>query len=335
MSHPIILGAGLSGCLAGIMHPEAVIVEAKTEKAFKASPEHKAVLRFRTNNISQLTGIPFKEVQVRKSIWYQGREYRFPDIRLTNLYSRKVSDGYFDRSIVNLETVTRWLPPEDFHLRMLGKVNGRVHFGCKITGITNDHISVLRDGARPDEESPMTRSECPVISTIAMPIMAKILGVESPVSFSSGKKVFVVRLRIKNSNLNISMYYPDPEFPVYRSSVMGDILSVEFIENLIPEQLPSIKSEALYTVLESLGINPLDVEILDEGSQLGKISYNVNERTRKNWVLKLTLDHWIYSLGRFALWKNILQDDVYHDALKIRQFIESGTHYDFIKDSVR
>ena len=331
-----ILGAGLSGCLAGVMNPEATIIEAKTEAAFKASPEHKAVLRFRTNKISQLTGIPFKEVQVRKSIWYQDREFRFPDIRLTNMYSRKVADGYFDRSIVNLETVTRWLPPEDFHVRILSKVAGRVRFGYKIGEISKTHIGVVLDGRRPDEMSPLSR-EGPIISTIAMPIMAKILGLESPVQFSSGKKVYVVRLRVQNSNLNVSMYYPDPDLPVYRASVMGDVLSIEMIQDMLPvlpAMIPELIEAQKYvlTVLNSLGIDIKDVSSIDQGSQLGKISYAVDDRIRKNWILKLTLEHGIYSLGRFALWKNILQDDVFEDSMKIRSFIESGTHYEYFRD---
>jgi len=134
------------------------------------------------------------------------------------------------------------------------------------------------------------------------------------------------------------MYYPDPALPVYRASVMGDVLSIEMVQdmlsvplNMIPEL---VEAQNLVTmVLDSLGIDAKDVTKLDEGSQLGKISYAVDDRVRKNWILKLTLDHGIYSLGRFALWKNILQDDVYEDSMKIRSFIESGTHYDYFKDS--
>lgn len=325
-----ILGAGLSGCLAGIMNPDATIIEAKTEQAFKASPEHKAVLRFRTNNIPQVTGIPFKQVQVRKSIWYQGYEHRHPNIRLTNLYSRKVSGGYFDRSIVNLETVTRWLPPEDFHLKMLSKVAGRVRFGHSVREVSKNQLLLNLDGAREAEPSLLIRGDSsPIISTIAMPLMAKILGLSSPVSFSSGKKVYVIRLRVKNANLNVSMYYPDPDFPVYRASVMGNVLSIELIQDLFDKYQDKYARSFIDEVLHSFGIDFTDTEPMDEGSQLGKINYDTDDRTRKNFILKLTLEYGIYSLGRFALWKNILQDDVYEDAMKIRAFINSGTHYEY------
>lgn len=325
-----ILGAGLSGCLAGIVIPESTILEAKEESEFLKSPEHKAVLRFRTANISQITGIKFQEVQVRKSIWYENREYRLPDIRFTNMYSRKVADGYFDRSIVNLETVRRWIAPEDFHVQMLKKCNGRVRFGYKIAELDKDYILVHRAGA--DHESPMKR-QGPIISTVAMPIMAKILHLESPINFQAGKKVYVIRYRVKNANLNLSMYYPSPQTPVYRASVMKDVLSIEMVEELRPKDGGVVHYEE--EVLNSLGIDSSDITYLDEGSQLGKISYNVDERLRKNWVYRLTAEHWIYSLGRFAIWKNILQDDVYEDVQKIRGYIESGTHYDFYREAAK
>lgn len=328
-----ILGAGLSGCLAGIVNPEATILEAKTEGEFLKSPEHKAVLRFRTDKISQLTGIPFQQVQVRKSIWYDGKEYRLPDIRFTNMYSRKVAGGYFDRSIVNLDTVTRWIAPEDFHLRLLKKVNGRVKFGYKLVGLNKDWLEILLEGRDPEDTSPWKRNG-PVISTIPMPVMAKVLKIDSPVSFQSGRRVYVFRYRIRNANLNLSMYYPSPDTPVYRASVMKDILSIETIEDELKKS-PASHSDGrcIEEVLQSLGIGPHDVESLDQGSQLGKISYNLDDRVRKNWVFRLTIDFWIYSLGRFAIWKNILQDDVYDDAHKIRGYIESGTHYDFYREA--
>lgn len=334
-----ILGAGLSGCLAAIANPEATILEAKSEGEFLKSPEHKAVLRFRTPNISQITGIPFKEVQVRKSIWFEDREYRLPDIRFTNMYSRKVADGYFDRSIVNLDTVRRWIAPEDFHVRMLKKCNGRIKFGQKIKGVDKDWLLVQHGPEDGVDEAPIKRAG-PVISTIALPIMAKVLGLPSPVSFQAGKKVYVVRYRVKNSNLNLSMYYPSPETPVYRASVMKDVLSIEMIHNQHVESWlrsgeQATNPEWTEQVLESLGIDNNDLTYLDEGSQLGKISYNLDERVRKNWIFRLTNEYWIYSLGRFAIWKNILQDDVYDDVQKIRGYIESGTHYDFYREAAK
>jgi hypothetical protein len=205
-----------------------------------------------------------------------------------------------------------------------------VKYGAGIRELNKEYL-IVQIGPRDEDHTPVTRNG-PVISTLAMPIMAKILGIESPVSFSSGKKVRVIRYRIYNANLNLSMYYPSPSTPVYRASVMKDIMSVEMIDSEVTEE--NLET-ALQEVFESLGIDTDDVKQLDHGTQLGKISYNVDNRVRKNWIYRLTNEYWIYSLGRFALWKNILQDDVYDDARKIREFIESGTHYDFYKHAAR
>lgn len=328
MPQTIILGAGLSGCLAGVMNPDAVILEAKSSDKFMASPEHKAVLRFRSDKISKITGIPFKEVQVRKSIWHEGREFRLPDIRFTNMYSRKVVGGYFDRSIVNLETMTRWSAPEDFHFRLLKQCRDRVHFDSPVKVIGTGAV-MIGDESGVRETIPRDDGDV-IISTLAVPFMAKILGLESPVSFSAGRRVWVERYRVKNCNLNVSMYYPDDRISVYRASIMGNLLSIEMIsETTSPEMRRN-----MIEVMSSLGINEEDLTYVDGGSQLGKLDYNLNDKIRKDWILKLTLDYGIYSLGRFAIWKNVLQDDVYEDALRIRGWVASGSNYDLVK-SVR
>lgn len=318
----IILGAGLSGCLAGIMNPDAKILEAKDRDSFLQSPEHKAVLRFRSDKISRITGIPFRQVQVRKSIWCNGTEYRLPDIRFTNMYSKKVIGGYYDRSIVNLETVTRWVAPEDFHQQVLRQCGHRVQYGSKVSMIDKEQVALV-------DFTSIRRDGGPIISTLAMPLIAKILNIESPVNFSAGRRVHVTRFRVKNCDLNVSMYYPDDQYPVYRASLMRDLLSIELIRE--PKD-PNEARMCYLEVLASLGIDGSDVSIVDEGSQIGKLDYRLDDRTRKSWILKLTMDYNIFSLGRFAVWKNILQDDVYDDAMRIRGWINSGSHYDMMKD---
>lgn len=326
MSQVYILGAGLSGALAAILNSDATVIEGKQQKDFMTSPEHKAVLRFRSDKISKITGIPFRFVQVRKSIWYERKEYRLPDIRFTNLYSRKVANGYYDRSIVNLETVPRYIPPENFHALLIEQIKHRTMFGSPVQQLAKSSVTIKpREGAGQVLNCPA------IISTIAMPITAKLLGVRSPVEFSSGRKVWVRRYRVSNCDLNLSMYYPSVDTPVYRASVMKDLLSVESVKDLTDdEDVDTYMNE----VFDSLGLDVMDTTFLDQGSQLGKLDYAVDDSVRKNFILKLTLEYGIYSLGRFAIWKNILQDDVYDDALRIRGWVGSGTHYDMMRESI-
>ena len=96
----IILGAGLSGLIAATQFPNATVFEANGPEHLS----HKAVLRFRSDSLSRLTGIPFRKVTVRKSIWHEGKHVA-PNIQLANLYSFKTNGGYLDRSIWKLDPV--------------------------------------------------------------------------------------------------------------------------------------------------------------------------------------------------------------------------------------
>jgi hypothetical protein len=60
-----IVGAGMAGCLAGVLNPTATIYEA----AESFQQNHDAVLRFRDDQVSKQVGIPFKKVKVRKGIY--------------------------------------------------------------------------------------------------------------------------------------------------------------------------------------------------------------------------------------------------------------------------
>ena len=67
-----IIGAGLTGCLAAYAFKDAVIHE-----YLKEPRVHKAVLRFRTDEVSKLTGIPFKKVLVHKAVSVSGGFVQF------------------------------------------------------------------------------------------------------------------------------------------------------------------------------------------------------------------------------------------------------------------
>ncbi len=53
----------------------------------------------------------------------------------------------------------------------------------------------------------------------------------------------------------------------------------------------------------------------------------MSDAPRKALLHHLTITHGIYSLGRFATWRNILLDDVYEDVFAIRKMIHQS-HYD-------
>jgi hypothetical protein len=59
----------------------------------------------------------------------------------------------------------------------------------------------------------------------------------------------------------------------------------------------------------------------------GKIS-PVEDAVRKQLLFQLTHEHNIYSLGRFATWRNILLDDVVDDIGAIKKLLKANSAYD-------
>jgi len=86
----IILGAGLSGLLAArcLQQFKPIIIE----KQSSLPNNHSALLRFRSNEIAQITGLPFKEVNVYKGVLTEsGIITNTPTIRDFNAYSIKAT----------------------------------------------------------------------------------------------------------------------------------------------------------------------------------------------------------------------------------------------------
>ncbi len=59
--------------------------------------------------------------------------------------------------------------------------------------------------------------------------------------------------------------------------------------------------------------------------EYGKIA-PVDDLPRKALLARLTDRHNIFSLGRFATWRNILLDDVAHDATVVKRLMALGSY---------
>lgn len=290
-----IIGAGLTGCLAGYVFKNAVIKE-----YLEKPKEHKAVLRFRSDWASKLTGIPFKKVKVYKGIYMDG-EHVQPSIDLMNQYSCKVTGGYYDRSISNLEPVTRWIAPSDFHGQMLDDLNDRIIYGYNVDV-----------------------SDCskPLISTLPLPILLDRLGIEFDFKSPDGNKsksIFVTTCKIANCDVYQTMYYPGYDTSVYRASITGD--------NLIIESTALICQRTITMVAYSFGLYVQDckVETLNFEQEHGKF-IPLEEEQRKQLMYDITKDYNIYSLGRHATWRKILLDDVIQDCTRIEKMISKSAY---------
>jgi len=281
-----IFGAGLSGLIAAVANPKAIVYE-RNKEDFQG---HHALLRFRNNAVSDIIGIKFKEVSVIKAIWSGGKE-RQPSPRLVAQYSKKNTGCYENRSIMDIKTVKRFIAPDDLLQRLIEDCIERINFEYEISM---------------DDFTKHPYGHEDIISTLPLSINAKMLGYEFDTKRSKSV-IYVNKFKIANCDMYTTIYYPDDTTSVYRASITGN--------NLIVESKATINFIDVQLVLASLGIHSDGVdEILTNYKQpMGKLT-GVNDNDRRVMIYKMSHDHGVYSLGRFALHKNILLDDVAKDA---------------------
>lgn len=293
-----IIGAGLAGLIAGYAFPGVPILEA----APRGAAPHRALLRFRSDAVSRLTGIPFRKVRVRKGIWFDGA-YRAPDVRLANLYARKCLDRVVgDRSIWDIDTVDRWVAPESLIEQMVDSLSDRISFG------------VGYDFGRKDLSTP-------IISTAPLAVTLNSLRLamnEIPTLVRA--PIWTRRWRVPLADAHQTVYFPSHAMATYRASITGDMLIMELRSPLAD---PDAAFE-LEAVCKAMGLDVEEVSAIDSGEQrFGKI-VPLPDDERRGWLARLTIEAGIYSLGRFATWRNILLDDVVADAEVIRRMLRSA-----------
>lgn len=296
MKAPVIVGAGLSGLIAAHAWPRAEVVERE------AAPRqhHKAVLRFRGEAISALTGVEFRRVTVRKALWSEGA-FRSPTLRHANSYSGKLLGRIEnDRSVWNLEPVERWIAPDNFYQRLVEAVGSRVRWGCAV------------------DWTP-TAERAPLISTVPLPSVLKALALEHDQIEFVFAPITVRRYSVQDCDVFQTIYFPDRRTRLYRASITGDLMIAESIGN--GEELEREQQD----LEEAFGIEGRLAHIETSNQKYGKIA-PIDPVARRALLLRLTTDHGIYSLGRFATWRNVLLDDLVHDIAVIRRLIAGDTY---------
>lgn len=296
-----IIGAGFSGLIAATQFKKAEVVEANDR-----GQSHNALLRFKTDKIAKITGIEFRKVKVKKQICYEGKIFNETSIKFCNRYSKKVIGRYQGRSITDISDVERYVAPNDFYNRLIETVGeSRIFWNTTFNfGLTDK-----------------------IISTVPMSVMSSL-------PFHSNKliknvsfghtKIHVYRAIIKDSDVFQTIYFPGDETPVYRASITGNMLLIEAISEDIE---PSVDY-----VLDKFGMGQDDLDtILPKRAQsFGKIA-PIQDSIRRAFVLDLTMNHGIYSLGRFATWRNILLDDLANDIEILKQLEKEDDYFRLIK----
>jgi hypothetical protein len=233
-----------------------------------------------------------------------------PSIQESNRYSLKVTGRVLPRSLIALEPAERWIAPHDLVSRLAG--------GAKV-----------RCGQRVDLPMLLAMAEAgPVISTMAMPILMKLLGWNHGDEFES-YHVWSVRVRLNLPVVDVyqTIYYPDDE-PYYRASLTGDLLIVEYMADPADNWAVDV-----IRVLQDFGIREFDHhpgEANRVEQRYGKLVPYADESERRAFILGATDRYGIYSLGRFATWRQILLDDLVKDISVIRKLIQERNRYSWM-----
>lgn len=300
-----IIGAGLAGLLAAnvLRKHSPIVLEAQ-----KSLPNnHTALLRHRGNEIAEASAIPFTEVNVTKGIVFDGEPYQYAHTPLVNMYSRKVTGAYSSRSIKNLEDAKRYIAPPDFISRLADGV--QIEYG---------HSVSVDDLINADE---------PIISTVPMPIMYEILkegleiGCKPEFNY---RQTHNVNVYIEEPDCDVyhTVYYPGSETGIYRMSITGNKVTAEYIRQ--PMHKKFAVDEITKFLERDFGISGVSLsEFKHSEGKYGKIR-EIDASWRKQFICELTDKFNIYSLGRFATWRNILLDDVLQDVHTINDMIANG-----------
>lgn len=298
MSAPTIVGAGLAGLIAAHAWPNAPIFEA----APRPEAMHKALLRFRSEAVSRLTGIEFRRVTVRKGLWAD-EQFQPTNIRWANLYAQKVIGALVgDRSIWSLDAVERFIAPPDLYEQLLDSVDRRIQWGAAA-----DFLAA----------SPTN----PFISTAPLPLALAGVGIDPGVKFPRAA-ITVKRWVVRGADAFQTVYFPEEHLSLYRASITGNILIAE--STLNADDGDSFSDESVRALERAFGLRLVDCDSLGSTTQrYGKIA-PISDSLRKHFLFRLTHERGIYSLGRFATWRNILLDDVVDDIAAVKRLMRSG-----------
>jgi len=287
----VIYGAGLAGLLAGCVFQAATIHEASPPH----TTTHRALLRFRSKAVADAVGIEFRPVCVRKGLWYQNA-FHPPTIQLANWYSRKVTDQLLDRSIWDLSSVERYIAPENLIEQLIDRCSTRIQWNSPLTAMP-------------------AKGDGPVISTIPMSLMVGMTPPPLPPPVFRFQPIIVRRWRVPTADVYQTVYIPDPNTSLYRVSITRDLVIAEYMREADD-----------YDFWRAFGLTGDEATPLEVTRQrFGKIA-PIEDRWRKQFMFHLTQTYGMYSVGRFATWRNILLDDVIHDLAIIKRMINANLY---------
>lgn len=307
-----IIGLGMASLLAKCYFKDAELIVRESElEAFDPNKHHTAVLRFKSDLVSKISGIEMPHVIVRKEVVNAYNNKMDLSIAAINAYSLKVNECLVERSITDADKiVSRYVPRDNFISQLWDNID-------KEDIVTVNDTFDLNTLCEKDEA---------IISTIPLWKWYKELrndGLDYNI-----KPIRVVVYKIPNCNLHQTIYFPFHN-GVYRVTIEYDRMIIEAVNELNGD-INSISflnepDRFLFEVCKAFGIfNWSNFKLIsDHVYHLGKMNtFNIDNNRRKALILDLTLKKNIYSLGRYATMRNIGMDSIAEDILKIDKLIK-------------
>ena len=301
-----IYGGGLAGLIsANMLRSKMPVIH---EKQKELPNNHGALLRFRSDIVSKVTGVPFKKVNVRKGIWANHKYNETMTINLQNMYSQKVVGRVLDRSIINIDDCIRYIAPSD----LIAKISKACKFKYK-SPLTMDKIKKAK------------KKGLPIISTIPMPVLMEIVDWYGKLPFLH-KPIWTFRRYIVKPYCDIyqTVYFPELNLPYYRASLTGNLFTLEFISDPGNYDLGTIVNHLLKLVFGIEAKEFSDDEC--KYQKYGKLS-PIPNIARREFILAMTDMYGIYSIGRFATWRQLLLDDIVQDVNIVESMIDQRDNY--------
>jgi hypothetical protein len=299
----LIVGAGMAGLLAGNMlaRRSPLIIE----KQSGLPNNHSAILRFRTSIVSDVLGIPFRKVTMIKD----HLPWKNPVADALAYSIKNTGQARSDRSIIAGMTVAeRYIAPHDLIARMAEAV--KIDYNCALREQTLVGAS-------------------PIISTIPMPQLMLLLNYPGLIELKfKSRPAWNYKAKVIDCDAFVSLMVPDPAWDFSRVSITGDELIVEF-----PGEQAKPHYNRLLDAAALLGLEPQQLKIGDQPQLSGYAKIlPIDEDARKAFIHWASVEHNVWSLGRYACWKpGLLLDDLVQDIRLIDRWLDRKNNYSISK----
>jgi len=301
----IVIGAGQAGLLAArrLAHHHPVIIEQQET----LPNNHGALLRFRTDEIAKSLGIEFQKVMVYKGVLCEDQRTitNSPTIRDFNAYSYKTTKRIAPRSIINIEHAVRYVAPINFISNLASGTN--IQYGKSLQDYFNKRVNGE-----------------PIVSTVPMPILMETLHYPFKPSFHY-QPIWSINCILADTEVYQTLYVPYADDEPYRVSITGNKMTLEFAFDPNGDDCDTYDYVNWYCDL-IFGRNRSFGNVTIKQQDYGKI-VPIDDNERQKFILWATDKFNIYSLGRYATWRQLLLDDVMKDIALISKMILQRSDY--------